>query len=74
MGWGGSAEKGGGKVMVGPLAFSVGVHQSSHILVSCGRHLDPSDRPTLVFRLQMVSSFPVRVRPTFADDHKGWRL
>ena len=26
--------------MAGPLAFSVGVHQSSHILVSCGRHLE----------------------------------
>lgn len=32
------------------------------------------DRPPLVFRLQMVSSFPVRVRPIFADDHKGWQL
>ena len=64
-GMGGSAEEGEGeKLRAGPLASSVGIHQSSHVLVSCGRHLDPSDESTLVFSLQMVSPFPARVRPT----------
>lgn len=67
-----SAEEGGGReAEAGPLASSVGIYSLLHILVSCGDYLHPLDGSTLVFRLQMDSPFPIRVRLTFVDSHKG---
>lgn len=33
-------------------------------------YFGPSDRSTLVFRLQIIDPFPVGVRPVFTDGHK----
>lgn len=66
-----SAEEAGGReAEAGPLASAVGVYTLLHILFSCGDYLGPLDGSTLVFRLQMASPFPAKVRPTFVDSHK----
>ena len=64
---------GGGNLRADPLASSVGTSGFPHPGL-LGRHLAPSDRSTLVFRLQMARPFSVGARPAFADDRIGWQL